>query len=74
MESLWEKVGNECLNKALSLLQKETAPTVETAEAVQILTKTAIDIDDLNLRWAEKSRSYAAVFRGHPSSRQEGES
>lgn len=74
MDSLWEQVGNECLNKAFSRLKEETAPTVETAETVRILVETAIKIDELNLCWEERSRSFAAAFRVRPFLRQGGES
>ena len=55
--NLWAEVGNECLQKALSLLQKETVPTAGTVETVKNLVETAISIDMLNLQWTNKSQS-----------------
>lgn len=66
MGDLWMDVGNKCLEKASALLEDEAAPTAETAGAVRELVKTAIEIDLLNLRWAQQSRSGAAVFREKP--------
>ncbi len=71
--SLWERLGNHCLQKALKLLESETTPTDVTVRVVRELTETAIAIDSLNLRWQQQNRYGAAVFRGRPSSRQEGE-
>ena len=66
--NLWNEVGNKCLWRASELLDSETTPTAATAEVVKSLVETAISMDMLNLRWAEKTRYGAAVFRGRPSS------
>lgn len=59
--SLWEKIGNKCLERAEELLEdKDTTP--EQAEVASKLIYAAIEIDRLNLRWAEQSRSCAAVY------------
>ena len=66
--NLWEQVGNECLRRALHLLNEETAPAAATAETVKSLVETAISIDMLNLHWNAQSQYGAAVFRDQPSS------
>lgn len=68
---LWESVGNGCLKKADSLLEKETIPTATTVEMVSNLVSIAIAIDSLNLRWTEQTRSCAAAFRGLASEQRE---
>lgn len=73
MENLFDGIGNLCLKKAKELLDAETAPTAATAETVHVLVHTAIEIDMLNLRWAEQNRFGGAVLRGRTSSRREGE-
>lgn len=40
--NLWEKVGTGCLNKALELLEDETAPTAATVETVKRLMEAAV--------------------------------
>lgn len=40
----WDRVAEKCLDRALALLEKETALTIETVEAVRGLTKTAIAV------------------------------
>ena len=65
--SLWEQLGNQCLQKALKLIESETTPTDVTVRVVRELTETAIAIDSLNLRWQQQNRYGAAVFRGRPS-------
>lgn len=62
MESMWDKIGNKCLELALGLLEEEQEPTKDTAETVRHLVETAVSIDSLNLRWEEKRRSGAVVF------------
>ena len=42
MNEPWTKVMRKCLHHAETLLDKETAPTVETVEAVRGLVETAI--------------------------------
>ena len=54
MDNLWEKIGNECLNKANKILQERTALDTEDARTVRELVDIAIAIDVLNLRWAEQ--------------------
>lgn len=66
-DNLWEQVGNKCLQQAVKLLESETTPTEATIRVVRELTKIAIAIDSLNLRWQEQSQYGAAVFRGRPS-------
>lgn len=72
--NLWEQVGNKCLKTALSILEKETAPTAATVETVKGLVETAISIDTLNLQWARQNRYGAAVFRDLPSALPEARS
>lgn len=60
--SLWEQVGNRCLELARQELNKETAPTAATVETAERLVRIAIAIDDLNLRWATQTRYGAAAF------------
>lgn len=60
--SLWEQVGNRCLELAKQALNKETAPTEATVETVERLVGIAISIDDLNLRWAKQNRYGAAAY------------
>lgn len=40
-----DEIMSKCLKRAKGLLDKETAPTVETAEAVRRLVETAIMIN-----------------------------
>ena len=68
VRDLWTEVGNKCLQRASELLDDKTASAAATAETVKCLVETAISMDMLNLRWAEKTRYGAAVFRGRPSS------
>lgn len=63
--NMWEEVGNKCLTHALALLDEKTAPTGATVETVHALVNIAIEIDCLNLRWAEQSRYGGAAFQGH---------
>ena len=65
--NLWEQVGNRSLMCALELLGKDAATTTATVETVQKLVHIAIEIDLLNLRWAEQSRYGAAVLRDRAS-------
>ena len=60
-ENLWLEIGNRCLKQALSLLESETALTVETVGAIKALVTTAIEIEELNLRYEEQCRFYASV-------------
>ena len=62
--NLWEEVGNRSLMCALELLEKDTATTAATVEAVQNLVHIAVEIDLLNLRWVEQNRCGAAALRG----------
>ena len=66
-ESLWEQVGNKCLECALTLLDEETAPDINKTRAVENLVATAVSIDLLNLRWAKQTRYAGAVFQGQAS-------
>ena len=68
VRDLWTEVGNKCLQRASELLDDKTASAAATAETVKCLVETEISMDMLNLRWAEKTRYGAAVFRGRPSS------
>lgn len=63
-ESLWEQVGNRCLERALALLNEETALDMNNIRAAKELVKIAVSIDLLNLRWTEQSRYGEAVFQG----------
>lgn len=67
--SLWEQVGNRCLELAKQELNKETVPTGATVETVGRLVGIAISIDDLNLRWAEQNRYGAAAYQDQASGR-----
>jgi hypothetical protein len=67
--SLWEQVGNRCLELARQELNKEAAPTAATVETVERLVGIAISIDDLNLRWVAQTRYDAAAFEGLASGR-----
>ena len=60
--SLWEKVGNGCLQKANELLKSENIPTAGTVEMIYRLVSTAIAIDILNLQWASRSQSGEQVY------------
>ena len=71
MFNYWDYIGNKCLKMAKEMLDEETAPGLETAETVKCLVETAVMIDNLNLRWAEQSRSYEAVFPVRTSGRTE---
>lgn len=62
--SLLEKVENECLNKALNLLESETIPTAATVGIAKTLIETAVSIGLLNLQWAEQIRFYASASTG----------
>lgn len=66
VRDLWTEVGNKCLQRASELLDDKTAPAAATAETVRCLVETAISMDMLNLRWAEKTQYGAAVFRDPP--------
>lgn len=70
-ENLWLSVGNSCLSHAKRLLDKDTAPTAATVEAVKGLVETAISIDMLNLHWAQQTRYGAEVLLGQPFLRKE---
>jgi hypothetical protein len=70
MVDTWIEIGNKCLSHANTLLEGETTPTMETIRTVRELVETAIEIDRLNLQWAQQSRSGAAVFQGSPFSPQ----
>lgn len=59
---LWEKVGRECLETAISVLENETAPTEGAAETVKILVETAIKINYLNFRWDGYKRKFGPSF------------
>lgn len=63
----WAEISALCLSKAQEALEKETVPTAETVETVKQLIGIAIAIDDLNLRWAEQNRFYAAGHSGRSS-------
>jgi len=67
----WEQIGNQCLKRALDLLQTKTTPTAATVEVVKGLVEIAVEIDMLNLQWAVQTRSGGAVWKGLPSERQE---
>lgn len=66
MINLWEKVGTACLDKAMTLLEKETIPTAATVEMVRALVEAAVSIDSLNLRWEAEIQCGAPVSPGHP--------
>lgn len=68
-DSLWERVGNECLEKALTMLDGKAVLSAEEAEAVRVLVKTAIAIDRLDLSWA--SRRAAAPWGARRHMREE---
>lgn len=70
MNNLWEQIGNKCLTCAIHMLENEPIPTIATGEAVKLLVETAVSVNNLNLRWAQQTRSYAAVFRDQPVSQQ----
>ena len=63
MDNAWERIGNKALKLAEDILNKETAPTAETVEAVKGLVEIAVEIDTLNLLWVQKTRYGEAVFR-----------
>lgn len=63
VRDLWTEVGNKCLQRASELLDDKTAPAAATAETVRCLVETAISMDMLNLRWAEKTRYGAKAFQ-----------
>lgn len=65
--SLWESVGNKCLQLAKQALEKETAPTKETVETVERLVKIAISIDELNLHWVKQNQFDEAASWGRLS-------
>lgn len=64
-ENLWLEIGNRCLKQALSILESETALTMEAVGAIRALVATAIEIEELNLRYEEQSRFYASGSQGH---------
>ena len=63
VDNAWERIGNKALKLAEDILNKETAPTAETVEAVKGLVEIAVEIDTLNLLWVQKTRYGEAVFR-----------
>ncbi len=67
--NLWKKVGNKCLERALELLDEETALDDDKTGAIDKLTGIAISIDILNLRREEQNRYAGAVFRGQALNR-----
>lgn len=67
-ENLWERLGNICLSHAIALLERGTAPTVETVETAKALVEMAVSIDTLNLRWAQQNQCGVAVFQDRISS------
>lgn len=60
--NLWEEVGNACLKKASDMLGQSAAPTDDAVETAAKLVRVAIEIDMLNLRWAEQNRFGAAAY------------
>ena len=72
--NLWEQVGNRCLSDAIALLESETVPTAATVGTVKNLVEIAISIDMLNLRWEQKTRSYAEAFQEQPFLQREAKS
>lgn len=50
-ETLWEEVGNLCLEKAKTLMESEHTATLETAEIVKTLIDCASNCDLVILRW-----------------------
>ena len=72
--SLWEQVGNGCLELAKQELDRETAPAEVRAVAADRLVRIAISIDDLNLRWTMQTRYGAAGSWGLASGRPEAKS
>lgn len=40
-----KNIRNQCMDKALESLQKETVPTAETAKTIKRLMETALSID-----------------------------
>ena len=62
--NLWELVGNACLEKALTILNKENHPDVEITRVVQNLVETAISIDTLNLQWQSQNQSCVGAYQG----------
>ncbi len=48
MDKLWDAVVRKCLQRAEILLDRETAPTAETVEAVRGLVEMAVAISDCN--------------------------
>lgn len=44
-KNLWFEVGNKCLERALELLNSETATTAETVATVKGLVDTAVELD-----------------------------
>lgn len=46
MTCKWERIAEGCLDKAIALLEKETAPDAATAEAVMTFAKVAVLVAD----------------------------
>ncbi len=55
-KSLWDKVCNNCLDKADKILQTKTVLNAEEVRTVKELVDIAIAIDMLDLRWAEQTQ------------------
>ena len=65
MEStdLWNCVEKQCLENAIKILEKETAPTDKEIEAVKDYIAVAKEIELIKLHWAGISRVTARSDR-----------
>lgn len=63
MDSIWERVGNEALELAENVLNKEAAPTAAAVETVKGLVEIAVMIDSQKLLWARNPQYAEPTFR-----------
>lgn len=55
--NLWIEVGNRCLFHAKEMLEPCGTVSIEVAHAAAELIQAAVEIDELNRRWASQTRS-----------------
>ena len=60
---LWSSVEKQCLEHAIKILEKETAPTEKEIEAVKGYIAVAKEIELIKLHWAGISRVTARSDR-----------
>lgn len=60
-ENLWVQVANGCLRHAIGIVSQEKLSNADV-EHIYKLTKTAIEMDKLNLQWEQQNQSSSFLF------------